>query len=163
MTTSDWEAQVAAIWATAAEREEHEVLALIDAVVATRPETDAAALFEAASARDYVGRESEAEPLYRDALRRGLAEPRHSQAVIQLASTLRNLGRFDDAIDVLRDGFAHRPDHELADVAAAFVSLTLASKGDTLSATVVALETLARRLPAYRNAIGGYAAALLET
>ncbi len=49
------------------------------------------ALFERAGARDSAGLEAEAEPLYRGA-RGGLDEDHRTQAVIQLASTLRNLG-----------------------------------------------------------------------
>ena len=64
----DWPARVSAVWAAADEMPEGDVIAAIDELVAEKPADDAAAVFEAASVRDYAGLESEAEPLYRRAL-----------------------------------------------------------------------------------------------
>jgi hypothetical protein len=155
--TDDWEARVAAVWATASELSDDEVLAAIDELVAEKDETDAAAAFEAASVRDYLGLEPEAEPLYRRALELGLDHIRHAQAVIQLASTLRNLGEADEAVDLLTDWLAENEDHELADAAAAFLALALASANRTTEALAVALDTLAPHLPQYGASIAGYA------
>ena len=65
---TDWDAQIALVWATTDQLTDDEVVAVIDTLAAERGETDAAAQFERASARDYVGREADAEPLYRAAL-----------------------------------------------------------------------------------------------
>ena len=91
------------MWTDAGSRSEPEVEAAIESLVAERPADDALAVFELAGVRDYVGREAEAEPLYRRALELGLDEPQHGQAVIQLASTMRNLGRPDEALVLLRE------------------------------------------------------------
>lgn len=130
--------------------------------MAERPADDPAALFEAASARDYVGRESEAEPLYKSALSAGLDQPLRGQAVIQLASTLRNLGRYDEAVSWLQDEFADAPGHPLADAGSAFMALLLSSKGDDKAALAMALEALSHHLPQYGNAVRGYAVDLLR-
>jgi len=89
----DWQDRVAAVYARAGELSEDEVEAAIEALVAERPTGDPLAVFELAGVRDYVGREAEAEPLYREALALGLPDEERTFAVIQLASTVRNLGR----------------------------------------------------------------------
>lgn len=151
---------MAAVWASASTVGAARVTSAIDALVAQRPETDARAVFESASARDYADREADAEPLYRRALSLGLAEPFRGRAVIQLASTLRNLGRAAEAIDVLQEGFSDDPEHSLADAARAFLALCLADTGDARAATAVALDALAPHLPEYARAVRAYAAQL---
>jgi len=83
----NWRDRVADIWSHASSMADGEVVSTIDGLVAERDPNDAEALFEAAGARDYVGREADAEPLYRRALDNGLDGARRAQAVIQLAST----------------------------------------------------------------------------
>lgn len=102
----NWEQRVAEAWAAAAGQSDADVVAAVTALVAERPASDAAALYEQASAFDFAGREAEAEPLYRQALARELDEQRRPRAVIQLASTLRTLGRVQESIDLLRDEIA---------------------------------------------------------
>jgi tetratricopeptide (TPR) repeat protein len=160
--TDDWQKRIDAVWATAGDTAELDVLAAIDALVAERPADDPDALFEAAGARDFADLESEAEPLYRRALENGLEEPSRGRAIIQLASTLRNLGEYDEAIALLDAEFGDQPEHPLADVAGAFVALCLASNGEDARATVVALDLLSRHLPEYQNAVRRYAAELLD-
>ena len=158
MTDSDdWEARVAAVWATASDLSDDEVLAAIDDLAAEKGDADAAAAFEAASIRDYLGLEPEAEPLYRRALELGLDDVRYSRAVIQLASTLRNVGEAEESIDLLTDWLAENDDHELSDAAAAFLALALASAGRTTEALTVALDTLAPHLSHYGASVAGYA------
>lgn len=156
-----WAARVAAVWTDAGSRPEPEVAAAIESLVAERPADDAVAVFELAGVRDYVGREAEAEPLYRRALELGLDEPQRGQAVIQLASTIRNLGRPEEALALLRDEFAGRPEHPLADAATAFAALALADTGAEREALVAVLRALAPRLPAYGRAVTAYADDLL--
>ena len=79
------------------------------------------------------------------------------QAVIQLASTLRNLGEADEAVDLLTDWLAENDDHELSDSAAAFLALALASAGRTTEALTVALDTLAPHLTQYGRSVAAYA------
>jgi tetratricopeptide (TPR) repeat protein len=152
-----WDDRVALVWAAADALSDAEVLARIDALVAERDEADAAAAFEAASVRDYLGREEEAAPLYRRALDAGLDDQRRPQATIQLASTLRNLGRHDEAIELLEDHLAEHADDAWTAPAAAFLALTLASAGRERDAASVALVALSATLPAYAGAVRRYA------
>jgi tetratricopeptide (TPR) repeat protein len=156
----DWDERVDVVWSTAAQRSEDEVFTLILALADERPAGDPDALFERASAYDYVGREAEAEPWYRKALAAGLAGARRPRALVQLASTLRNLGRAAEGAELLRaeavDG------DELADVRAAFLALMLLDSGRPDEAVGRALLALARHLPQYRRAVTYYADELLE-
>lgn len=90
----DWEQRIDAAYS--GDRTEDEVLATVLALCDQRPPDDPDALFERAGVHDYVGREAEAEPLYRQALASGLAGIKRARAMIQLASTLRNLGRAEE-------------------------------------------------------------------
>ena len=160
MSDVDWDTRVAAVWNAASELSDETVLEMIDELAAERGELDAAGVFEAASARDYLGRESEAEPLYRRAIELGLDPVRLPQAVIQLGSTLRILGRPDDAIAVLADWLEESPDHPLADSARAFLALAFVSAGHPSEGAALAIHTLAPYLPQYSGAVGRYARGL---
>lgn len=151
---TDWDARVEAVWAderlTDAER-----IPLIDALASERGPDDARALFERAGARDSAGIETAAVELYRAALAAGLDEEHRTQAVIQLASTLRNLGEIADALELLR---AERGrGGAFADAASAFYALALASAGEPRAAAAVALEALAPHLPRYTRSVTAYA------
>lgn len=153
----DWYARVAAVWASASEAADLDVLAAIDELVAERARDDAAAIFEAASARDYAGLEAEAEALYRRAIELGLDEATLPRATIQLASTLRNLGKADEAVRMLEQHLHAHPDDEWTGPGAAFLALALASRGDERDAASVALAALATYLPVYSASVRGYA------
>lgn len=159
-TDADWEARVSAVWAQASAMADEDVVAAIDALVAERPADDAAGLFEAASARDYADREAEAESLYRSAIDAGLDESRAPRAAIQLASTLRNLGRHDEAVRMLEDVLHAHPSDEWTAPAAAFLALALVSRGDERDGAAVALSALADLLPVYSASVRFYAAEL---
>lgn len=155
----DWDRRVDEVWATAAERTDDDVFAAVCALADERPESDPDALFERASAYDYLGLEVQAEPFYRRALAAGLAGERRPRALIQLASTLRNLGRAAEGADVLR---TEAGDGDLADVRAAFLALMLVDSGRPDEAVARALLALARHLPQYRRAVTYYADELLD-
>ena len=109
----------------------------IDALADERPPGDPVALFERAGARDAAGLEAEAEHLYREALERGLDGSERVQAHIQLASTIRNLGRPREAVRLLD---AIEPDAgELRDAVVAFRALALVDSGDARRAASEAL------------------------
>jgi tetratricopeptide (TPR) repeat protein len=155
--SNGWEEQVAAVWAGAAQRSEAEVIEAIEALAAQQPADNAAALYERASAFDFVGSEAEAEPLYRAALAAGLDARRRPRAVIQLASTLRNLRRPAESVDLLRDEIKAGHDDGLADVRIAFLALALVDLGQPTEAAAEALTALAPHLPEYGRAVTGYA------
>lgn len=160
MTEDDWETRVAEAWTAVPDLSDDDALALIDALVAEKGEQDAAAAFEAASIRDSLGFEREAEALYRRALRLGLDDARRPRAVIQLASTIRNLGEFDESIDLLSEWLAENERHPLAGAAKAFLALALTSAGRPVEGVAVALDALAALLPRYNRSVAGYAAEL---
>jgi hypothetical protein len=160
MSDEYWETMIAGVWRTASDYSDEIILDAIDTLVAERPADDAAAVFEAASVRDFIGLEPEAAPLYRRALELGLTGHRRPQAIIQLASTLRNLGEVEESITLLRGLLEEDPAGEWAAPAMAFLALSLASSGDSVAATSVALTALADYLPAYSNSVRTYAAEL---
>lgn len=158
--TDDWQAQIDAAWADDSLSEQTRI-ERIDALATEREPDDAIALFERAGARDSAGLETQAEPLYRAALERGLDDERRPQAVIQLASTLRNLGKVDEAIGMLRAEVAREPASPLRDEASAFLALALVSRGDAREAASLALLTLAPHLSRYTRSVAGYARELI--
>lgn len=154
--SDDWRERVDAVWAEATDENEAETVAAITALADERPD-DPVAWFELAGAHDFSGDEAGAEPLYRRALDAGLDEPYRGRAVIQLASTLRNLGRPDEAVELLA---AVEADHPLRDAVSAFLALSLSSRGDDREALATALSALARHLPEYGRAVRYYATEL---
>jgi tetratricopeptide (TPR) repeat protein len=159
MTTDDWAARVAAVWDQSDEIGDNILLERIDALVAERPDSDAEAAYEAGSVRDSVGMEADAAVEYQRALDLGLEEPNRGRTYIQYASTLRNLGRYDDALALLD---RLEPDNELADAASAVRALILVSAGRPVEGAGVALAALATHLPQYQRSMTNYAQELIE-
>ena len=113
-------------------------------------------LFELAGAHDSTGRPEQPAPLYRQALERGLPGEQRRQAVIQLASTLRNLGHANESVALLtaeRDAGSD----ELDDAVAAFLALALVDVGREREAVGLALGALAPHLPRYNRSLASYA------
>ena len=157
---NDWEGRVAAAWAGFGEYDERSFLALMDRLAAELPADDPRGLFERASARDATDREAEAIPLYRRALARGLPADRRRRAVIQLASSLRNVGQPEEAAELLTAELSG-PSDELDDAVRAFLALALTDSGREREAVSVALIALAPHLTGYERAVGSYARLLL--
>lgn len=153
---SDWQERVDAVWDDTSLTEQ-QVIERIDALAGERPEDDPVALFERAGARDSAGLEADAEVLYRRALAGGLDDERRTQATIQLASTIRNLGKIDEARELLRAEYEREPRGPLHDAAAAFYALALVSSGESERAASIALQALAPHLPRYTRSVTGYA------
>ena len=152
----EWSARIAAAWARADSMTDDELVAQIDALAAERPD-DPVALAERGGARDSTGREADAEAFYRRAIDAGLADPELSQVVIQLASTLRNLERAAESVELLRSHFGGLPDHPLAGAASAFLALALVSDHREREAVVELLRALRPTLPRYQRSVGAYA------
>ncbi|MUN08417.1 tetratricopeptide repeat protein [Agromyces luteolus] len=151
----DWQRRVDEVWGAASELGEHGVIERIDALAAELPDDDPRGPFEAAGARDSAGLEEEAEPRYRRALELGLSGRARVEAHIQLASTVRNLGRPAESLALLDEVADDAGD--LADAVAAFRALALASRGEADAAASVALVALAPHLTQYRRAVDAYA------
>ena len=157
-TDNSWDERVAACWSRAGEMRPEELVRTIDELASARPCGDARALFERACARDTAGFEADAEPLYRAALAAGLLEePHRMRAVIQLASTLRLLGRLEESEQLLRAELERAASATsprlLQDEARAFLALTLLARDKPAEAAAVALIALAPHLTRYTRAV----------
>ena len=156
MTHAGWEARVAAAWATFDERTDDENRALIEALAAELPGGSAEASFERACVFDSTAAPELAVPLYRDALALGLGPERRRRAVVQLASSLRNLGQAEESVALLTDELAVGSD-ELDDAVRAFLALALTDIGRCPEAVSHALTALAPHLPRYQRSLAAYA------
>ncbi|KHK98246.1 TPR repeat [Microbacterium mangrovi] len=156
----DWQRRIDAVWADA-DLDDQARIEAIDALADELGAEHPVALFERAGARDSAGHEVDAEPLYRAALAAGLDPRRRVRATIQLASTIRNLGKTEEALALLRDAYAAGADAELHDEASAFYALALASAGDPTRGLSIALQALAPHLTLYTRSVGAYARELV--
>lgn len=159
---ADWERRVADAWASFDRHGEAEFVAVIERLAAELPPDSPVGLFERAGAYDATDRPDLAVPLYRRALDRGLAGGRRRQAVIQLASSLRNLGRAEEGVALLRAELAAGSD-ELDDAVRAFLALALVDTGREREAVALALAALAPHLPRYQRSVAAYARLLADT
>jgi tetratricopeptide (TPR) repeat protein len=124
---------------------------------------DAYYLYEYAGAFDFAGREAEAAPLYEASFAAGLSGDDLRRGLIQYGSTLRNLGRHDEAVAALQRADQEFPGH---DSIQAFLALALTSAGRGSDAVALLLNLALDRIPsedlqAYRRPLRAYAAELL--
>lgn len=161
MNQTDWERRVADAWASIDQYGEAEFLALIEQLAAEQPPDSSVGLFERAAAFDSTGHSDLAVPLYRQALACGLGGERRRRAVIQLASSLRNLGQAQESVGLLTAELAAGSDH-LDDAVRAFLALALVDVGREREAASLALAALAPHLPRYQRSLGNYARLLVE-
>jgi len=159
--SADWEDRLAATWASIDDLSEEELRDAIDRLAAELPEDSAVAAFERACAFDSTGHPDSAVPLYQRALDAGLTGLRRRRAVIQLASSLRNLERPTESVKLLTDERDAGSD-QLDDAVAAFLALALVDVGREREAVSVALTALAPHLPRYQRSLGNYARYLIE-
>jgi tetratricopeptide (TPR) repeat protein len=156
----DWEKRVAAVWSSIDEYDEAQLVRRIDALAAELPDGSAIADFERASARDSTGRSDLAVPLYRAALETGLTGERRRRAVIQMSSSLRNLGRAQESAALLAAELELGED-ALSGAVRAFLALALVDLGREREAASLALAALAEYLPRYNSSVARYAEALM--
>ena len=81
--------------------------------------------------------------------------------MIQLSSSLRNLGRVAESLALLTAEREQPPD-QLDDAVSAFLALALADSGREREAASVALAALASHLPRYQSSVGNYARSLVH-
>jgi hypothetical protein len=154
--TSEWEKRLADLWASIDDHGEDEFMQRMDALVRELPADSAVGLYERASAFDSTGHSDLAVPLYRRALEVGLDDDRRRQAVIQLASSLRNLGQASESVALLtaeRDAGSD----ELDDAVDAFLALALVDDGREREAVSVALLAVSRHMTRYQRSLTNYA------
>lgn len=158
MSDREWEARVAALWADDGMDDETRIERMRQ--LADEAPHPALGAFELGGALDSAGHEAEADVQYAAATAAGLstADPaRAAQLVVQHASTLRNLGRVDEAIAMLRNAAPHPA---TGAAPAVFLALALHSAGRPDEALRVAIEAIEPTLPAYHRSVRAYAAAL---
>ncbi|CAN7287817.1 tetratricopeptide repeat protein [Microbacterium maritypicum] len=153
-----WDERIDEVWDDATGEEVgDDTIARIDALAAERGAGDARAEFERAGARDSAGRPAEAIVLYRRALALGLDAEHRPQCVIQMASSLRNLGEYDEALAVIRAEEQLSADGPYRDAIACVHALILASAGRPAQGLSVALLALVPHLPRYHRSMTAYA------
>jgi Tetratrico peptide repeat len=165
----DWEARVAKAWESIDDYEGREDVfrAMIDDLAGELPDDDPIAAFERACAWDSTGHSDRAVPLYRSALDGGLTGYRRRRAVIQMASSMRNIGEVEAAIDLLEAERGIDPatldvrTRTLADAISAVLALCLADAGREREAVSIAVAALAPHLPRYQRSMANYARLLL--
>jgi tetratricopeptide (TPR) repeat protein len=158
---AEWEQRVADLWASFDDYSEDEFLARMEALVGELPADSARGAFERASAFDSTGHPDQAVPTYRRALELGLDGGLRRQAVIQLASSLRNLGQPSESVELLTAERGRESD-ELDDAVSAFLALALADVGREREAVSVALEALTPHLTRYQRSLANYARLIAE-
>ncbi|HET7046598.1 MAG TPA: tetratricopeptide repeat protein [Gaiellaceae bacterium] len=119
---------------------------------------DARTLYERGGEHDSAGREQEAIPLYEQALAAGLDEEHVPGALLQLGSSLRNVGRVEEAEALLADACRRYPDHAALPL---FHAFALASLGRDREALVRVLDLARTRIDApeihrYARSLEGY-------
>ena len=167
---NDWDRRSLQAWAEIdgyyerGEAGEAEFRARIGALADELPADSPIAPFERACAWDSTGHSDKAVPLYQEALDRGLAGMRRRRAVVQMSSSLRNVGRVDEAVALLTaEQDNHDPDAAvLKDAVAATLALCLVDVGREREAVSVAVAALAPHLPRYQRSMANYARLLVE-
>jgi tetratricopeptide (TPR) repeat protein len=107
--------------------------------------TDAEREYEVGGEHDSAGREAEAIPHYERALELGLPDELVPRALLQLGSSLRNVGRNDDALALFDDAVARYPDDAALRLFRAF---SLATAGRDRDALVDVLDLARMRIDA---------------
>ncbi len=158
---ADWEKRVSDLWTEMDSYDEDEFVSRIDALAAELPPGSAIGLFERGAACDSTGHSDRAVPLYAAALEAGLVGERRRRAVIQMASSLRNLGNPQEALTLLTAEVDATSD-DLDGAVATFLALTLVDLGREREAVAVALTALSNYLPRYNRSVARYAQQLTE-
>lgn len=161
MDETAWEERISAAWESFDQVSEADFLALIEKLAAELPPDSGIGFFERASSLDATGHPDVAVPLYRQALQHGLQDGRRRQAIIQMASSLRIIGRPEESVALLTAEIDAGSD-ELDDAVLAFLALALADTGREREGISAALAALAPHLPRYQRSVATYARLLAE-
>jgi tetratricopeptide (TPR) repeat protein len=150
MQTAEWEQRVAETWALLDELDEADFLARMELLAQELPPDDPAGLFERACSLDSTGHSDLALPLFEAALAAGATGERRRRSVIQMSSSLRNLGRSQESVALLTAELKQPSDH-LEDAAKAVLALALTDVGREREA-----------VPRYQRSMANYARLLVE-
>lgn len=158
-THNDWEQRIQEYWQAVDLDDRESAVARMRELVSDRGPKDPDARFELGGAYDAAGFEAEAELEYQAARAAGLSGARLAQLNVQQASTLRNLGRAAEAVEMLE---LTEPDPSIGDARAVFLALALRDAGRSDEAIRVCIEALVPHLPRYQRSAAAYARALTE-
>lgn len=111
---------------------------LLSGVLAEAPD-DAGANYQMAWLCDLQGREREAVPYYVRAIAGILSDEERSGALLGLGSTLRALGEYPEAVDVLRRGVAEFPEDRAMQT---FLAMALYNAGEHRESVELLLKNL---------------------
>jgi hypothetical protein len=161
MPDADWEARAAALWDRLDDLDEGAFRAAVDALAGELDDGDPVAAFERACAADSTGHPAEAVPLYEAALEAGLDGYRRRRTLIQLSSSLRNLGEPERGVVLLEAERAAGPggDAEVATLDDALVctlALCLADAGRAREGVGLVVAAMAPKLPRYQRSMAAY-------
>jgi len=150
---SSWDERVASFWKSADDTQPELMMKSMRDLVEQCPADGPDALYESGP----LFMISWAMALYQAALAAGLSGESEPQAIVQLASALRNIGNAKAAVEILT-----RREFDVATVpgAQAFLALALRDCGRHDEALQVSLLALARTLPLYQRAVVEYAQSL---
>lgn len=149
------ETEIAALWAL---DDADARVGAAQALVDDHP-GDARLLFELAGSKDSPGDEQAAVGLYEEALARGLREPHRHRAQLQLASSLRVVGRAAEAGKLVDDVLEARPHNTAALVLRALVQADLGQERQAVADLVRSIleATTDIDTQSYRRALRAYA------
>ena len=153
---TEWEQRLADLWASIDDLSEQAFSKKMELLVAELPADSAVAAFERAGSLDSTGHSDLAVPLYRRALELGLEGQRRRRAVIQMASSLRNLGQASESVALLT-AERERESDDLDDAVSATLALALFDVGREREAVSVAVLALSRHMTRYRRSLANYA------
>lgn len=161
MPTQEWETRSAALWDRLDDVDEAEIRALVDALAGELEDGDPVAAFERGCAADSTGHPDEAVPLYEAALAGGLSGYRRRRALIQLSSSLRNLGEPERGIVLLEAeraaaGAADADAATLDDALTCTLALCLADAGRAREGVGLMVAAMAPKLPRYQRSMAFY-------
>jgi tetratricopeptide (TPR) repeat protein len=156
---NDYEERSAALWAAIDDYEPGDFRTRVDELAATLPARSGVAPFERACAFDSTGHPDQAVPLYRRAIELGLEGERRRRAVIQMSSSLRNLGHPEQCVALL-EAERERTSDDLDDAVACVLALGLAELGREREGLALVIAALAAHLPRYQRSMANYARAL---
>lgn len=154
--SAEWEQRVSDLWASIDTHSEQQFVARMEELAAELPTDSAVAAFERAASLDSTGHSDLAVPLYQQALELGLQGERRRRAVIQMASSLRNLGRAPESVALLT-AERNAGSDDLDDAVSAFLALALVDTGREREAASLALTALSRHLTRYQRSLANYA------
>jgi tetratricopeptide (TPR) repeat protein len=163
---ADWDKRSADLWAAFNAAPEdwdaREFRTRVDVLADELGPEHPVAAFERACAWDSTGHSDRAVPLYRRALELGIDGIRRRRTVIQLSSSLRNIGQAEESVRLLTEE-RERGSDELDDALSATLALALTTVGREREAVSIAVGALAKHLPRYQRSMANYARLLVET